>query len=123
MAKVFVDTNYFIGIANRAPEVDSKILDQYQGYISALSCHILFYVNKIKVPNTQMNSFIEDFNIVYLEEKILAKAFVGPTDDLEDNIQLHSAIEAECDFFLTADKRLLKMKFFGKAKIVSKLSA
>lgn len=43
----------------------------------------------------------------------------GPTKDLEDNIQLHSAAEAESDIFLTADKKLVDMKFFGKTQIIS----
>ena len=43
----------------------------------------------------------------------------GPTKDLEDNIQLHSAAKTEADFFLTNDKKLLKMKFFGKMRIVT----
>lgn len=37
--------------------------------------------------------------------------------------QLHSAAEAECDYFLTSDKKLLAMKFFGKTRIVSTLGS
>ncbi len=117
MAKVFLDTNYFIGLANRAPEVETDILNEQKGFISALSCHILFYVNKIDVPDTKMNSFISDFNLINLSQDILDKALVGPTKDLEDNIQLHSAIKADCDVFLTNDAKLLKLKFFGKTEI------
>ena len=122
MAKVFLDANYFIGLANRAPEVDTQILDKHEGFISTLSCHILFYINKINVPDTKMNSFIKDFNLIDLDQDILDKALVGPTKDLEDSIQLHSATEAECDFFLTSDTKLLTLKFFGKARIVSTLT-
>jgi len=121
MAKVFVDTNYLIGLANRTPEIDSDILDRHQAFVSPLSCHILFYVNKIYVPDPGMYSFISDFNLINLDQKILDKALQGPTADLEDNIQLHSAVEAECDYFLTQDKKLLAMKFFGKVTLVSKL--
>ena len=119
MAKVFLDTNYFIGLANRAPEVETEILDEQKGFISVLSCHILFYVNKITVPDVKMNSFISDFNLINLSQDILDKALVGPTKDLEDNIQLLSAAKADCDFFLTNDSKLLKMKFFGKTEIKS----
>lgn len=121
MAKVFLDTNYFIGLVNRAPEVDTEILDKHQGFISTLSCHILFYVNKIHVPDKKTNSFIDDFNLVELSQDILNKALFNPTEDLEDNIQLHSAAQSDCDIFLTADKKLLKLKFFGKVKIVSSI--
>ena len=118
MATVFLDTNYFIGLANRAPEVNTEILDEQKGFVSILSCHILFYVNKINVPDTKMNSFIDDFNLIDLSQDILDKALVGPTADLEDNIQLHSAAEADCDVFITKDKKLLNLKFFGKTKII-----
>lgn len=117
MAKVFIDTNYFIGLANRAPEIDAENLDTHESFVSVLSCHILFYVNKIKVPNANTNSFIEDFNLIPLNQELLNKSLTGPTIDLEDNIQLHSAAEADCDYFLTNDSKLLKMKFFGKVQI------
>jgi predicted nucleic acid-binding protein len=123
MAKVFLDTNYFIGLANRTPQTDTKILNQQQGFISILSCHILFYVNKIKVPDKKSSSFIDDFNLIDLSRNILAKALEGPTPDLEDNIQLHSAASADCDIFLTSDKRLLNLKFFGKVQIVSRINS
>lgn len=122
MAKIFLDTNYFIGLANRAPEVNAEALDEQIGYVSILSCHILFYVNKISVPDAKMNSFINDFNLIGLNQGILDKALEGPTTDLEDNIQLHSAAEAECDIFLTSDQKLLRLKFFGKTVIQSSLS-
>jgi predicted nucleic acid-binding protein len=118
MAKVFVDTNCVIGLANRNSGIDPQFLDMHEGFISILSCHILFYVNKIRIPNLPINDFIETFNIVSLEEKILQYALIGPTDDLEDNIQLHSATKADADFFVTFDKKLLEMKFFGKTQII-----
>ena len=122
MAKVFLDANYFIGLVNRTPETEVNILDDQRGYISALSCHILCYVNKIKIPDKKIQSFAQDFFIISLSDLIIQNAFDGPTIDLEDNIQLHSAAEAECDYFLTSDEKLLKMKFFGKTKIVHSLS-
>ena len=119
MARVFLDANYFIGLANRAPEVDTELLDEHQGFVSILSCHILFYVNKINVPDDKMNSFISDFNLIDLTQDILSKALTSPTSDLEDNIQLHSAASAQCDFFLTGDKKLQNLKYFGKTRILS----
>ena len=121
MARVFLDTNYFIGLANRAPEVSVDLLDEHKGFISILSCHILFYVNKIRVPSAKVNSFINDFNLIDLTQHILGKALEGPTVDLEDNVQLHSAAETECQLFLTVDRKLLDLKFFGKMQIVNKI--
>lgn len=56
-------------------------------------------------------------NVIPFSEDVLKKSLNGPTSDFEDNVQLHSAAEAECDYFLTNDEKLLKMKFFGKTEI------
>ena len=118
MAKVFLDANYFIGLVNRAKETQTDVVDNHVCCVSILSCHILCYVNKTKIPDKALDSFLDDFIIVDLKEEILQKALHGPTSDLEDNLQLHSAAEAECDYFLTNDRKLLGMKFFGKTRIV-----
>lgn len=121
MAKVFLDTNYFIDAIHRAPE--KEILKRLEGsivYLSILSFHIYCYIFKIKIPNKKVALQKEKFQLVDFSFDILDKALNGPTSDLEDNIQLHSAAEAECDTFLTDDRKLLNMKFFGKTKIANK---
>lgn len=120
MARIFLDTNIYIDITKRAQE-KWKSLGGNLLFISPLSTHILFYARKLKVPDADINKLQEQFGIVPLTKYILDKALVGPTKDLEDNIQLHSAAEADCDIFLTADQQLLKMKFFGKTEIKPQL--
>lgn len=118
MAKVFLDSNYFIDAVHRSPE--KKILDGLKDnivYVSTLSVHIYCYIYKIKTPNRSLFLQIDKFQLIDFNEKICSKALLGPTRDFEDNIQLHSAAEAECDIFLTEDRKLLDMKFFGKLKI------
>lgn len=120
MAKVFLDTNYFIDAIHRRPE--KEILDSLENhiaYISPLSLHIYCYVFKIKVPDKRVLAQIEKFQVVEFSEDIAVRSLMGPTSDFEDNVQLHSCAEALCDVFLTADKDLLKMKFFGKTHIIS----
>lgn len=122
MAKVFLDTNIYIDVAQR----DKDKMISLKGnllYISPLSVHILFYAYKFKVTEKQASELLEKFGIVYFTKEILEKAFEGPTKDLEDNIQLHSAAEEDCDIFLTTDKKLLQMKFFGKTKIASTMTS
>lgn len=119
MAKVFLDTNYFIDAIARKPEI--KILDflkDYVVYISTLSFHIYCYTYKIKMPDKKVLAQRGKFQLTDFSDAILDRALNGPTGDLEDNVQLHSAAEAECDLFLTNDKRLLGLKFFGKARII-----
>jgi len=120
MERVFLDTNIYIDVVKRAKE-KWKHLRSDLLFISPLSTHILFYTYKLKVPNPEVDELHEQFSAVPLSKYIINKALEGPTKDLEDNIQLHSAAEAECDFFLTEDKKLLNMKFFGKVRIVPKL--
>lgn len=120
MARVFLDTNIYIDATKRAKN-KWEMLNKHLLFISPLSTHILFYARKLKVPDQEIDELQEQFGIVPLTPEILNKALQGPTSDLEDNIQLHSAIESECDIFLTNDKELLKMRFFGKTKLVSDL--
>jgi predicted nucleic acid-binding protein len=121
MAKVFLDANFYIDAVHRRPEVSKQFLDQ-EIYFSPLSTHILFYALKLKVPHLKIEKMSRKFKAIKLNWEILEKALAGPTSDLEDNIQLHSASDADCDYFLTNDKNILKMKFFGKARILSSLS-
>lgn len=59
--------------------------------------------------------------MVDFSNDILELALNRPTTDLEDNVQLHSAVQADCDFFLTEDNTLLALKFFGKLQISKQL--
>lgn len=121
MARVFLDTNWYIDIAKRDKE-KLIIVEENLLFISPLSTHILFYSQKLSVPDEDIIELQKQLGIVPLTEFILEKALVGPTQDYEDNIQLHSATEADCDIFLTNDKQLLGMKFFGKTQILPELS-
>lgn len=120
MARVFLDTNLYIDVVKRAKE-KWQLLRGHLLFVSPLSTHILFYSYRLKVPDQEVDELQEKLGIVPLTEFILAKALESPTNDLEDNIQLHSAAEADCDIFLTSDQKLLKMKFFGKTKILSSM--
>jgi len=120
MARVFLDTNIYIDATKRKRVIIDPLRSELL-FISALSTHILFYSYHLVVPDRSIDEVQNQLGVVAFTEEILVKALVGPTKDLEDNIQLHSAAEAECDYFLTSDKKLLAMKFFGKARIVDTL--
>lgn len=120
MASIFLDTNVFFDIIIR----DRKKASLFEGnmlYISPLSYHIYCYSEGIKIPDKYLGLTIKNFEFVALSKDLLKKAMEGPTQDLEDNIQLHSALMADCDYFLTSDRRLLNLKFYKKTKIVSKI--
>jgi predicted nucleic acid-binding protein len=120
MAKIFLDTNYFIDALHRTPE--KEILESLENniiYISPLSVHIYCYIFKINTQKKSVIAQIEKFQLVDFSNDVVLRALQGPTSDFEDNVQLHSAANSECDLFLTEDKKLLKMKFFGKVKIAN----
>lgn len=120
MAKIFLDTNIFIDAIHRAPE--KQIIETLEGCVvcaSTLSFHIYCYVFKIGIPNKTVALQKEKFTVIDLSGSILDRSLEGPTNDLEDNIQLHSAAEAGCEYFLTNDSKLLAMKFFGRAKLLA----
>lgn len=120
MAKIFLDTNVFIDALHRKPQQQtSEVLEGHSPYISTLSVHIYCYIFKIKLPNASVAAQIGNFLIEDFSESILDRALEGPTTDFEDNVQLHSSAEADCDFFVTRDEKLLQMKFFGKMQIIN----
>lgn len=124
MARVYLDTNYFIDSVHRRPE--KEVLESLENnvvFISPLSIYIYCYTFKIKVPDGKVIAQKGKFQIVEFSEEVVDMALQGPTGDFEDNVQLHSAAAAECDLFLTSDKKLLNMKFFGKTRIVQEIQS
>ena len=121
MAKVYLDANIIVDIIEERKTVTIKDFEIHDLYASPLSIHILTYLYKYKMPNKKLAGFIDEFIFIPFDDVILYKAVLGPTTDFEDNAQLHSAAEADCDIFLTNDEKLLKMKFFGKTRINSNL--
>lgn len=119
MAKVFLDANVFIDLVEKRKPLDRKKLYVHSLYLSPLSVHILTYLYKYKVPDERLANIDIFFHLIPFGLELTIKALGGPTADFEDNIHLHSAAEAECDFFLTADAKLLALKFFGKTRISS----
>lgn len=117
MAKIFLDTNIYIDIIKKRTDLELEDFQGHELFISPLSVHILAYLFKYKIPNHELDVNRELFNIVPFNTKIVEDALVGPTNDFEDNVQLHSAAKADCDLFLTNDKKIKDLKFFGKVKI------
>ena len=121
MENIFVDVNVLMDILGDRKFGFEEILDKKTITVSALSFHILMYIMKLKVPNSKLNKYRKSCLIVALNKKVIKDAMIGPSVDFEDNVQLHSAVVGNCDYFLTLDKKLLKMKYFGKMKIGDKL--
>ena len=117
MAKVFLDANIFIDLLEGRGKILEKKLDKSILFVSTLSIEIWSYVYKHSIPDEKCLEFFNTFNFVDYTSSIAKKSFSGPTADFEDNIQLHSASESGCDVFITNDKKLLQIGYFGKVRI------
>lgn len=117
MGRIFLDANIVIDFLERKEKETRRQLKLHTLFITPLSIHVLLYVMKQKIPYSKLEEIKQHFGVVELNESIMYSALAGPTNDFEDNVQLHSAAEAECDVFLTSDKKLQDMKFFGKTQI------
>ncbi len=123
MARVFFDANYFVDIVENRKKISWEDFVGHNLYISPLSVHILAYLYKYIMPRADLQDTLDEYVIfVPLDEALVQNALLGPTGDFEDNVQLHSAANAECDIFLTSDKKLLNLRFFGKTKVLESLS-
>ena len=120
MANIFLDANYWIDAIYRKTTA-LPATTQNTLYISPLSVQIFCYSYKISVPNTWINEVLNEVRIVDLRRNIFNKALLGPTSDLEDNIQLHSAVAADCDLFLTHVKKLVSLSYFGRMRIAEQI--
>ena len=114
MKKVYLDTNILIDILlDRDLEYISinkiaPFLKQSQVYMSTLSVHITYYILKIK-PNTSMHkrsmALINRINLVPLSQEIINQSLKNFSIDFEDTLQYYSALDQNCDYILTRDKR------------------
>ena len=117
MENLFLDANVICDIFARDKYHLLKKFANDKIYISALSLHILCYAGKIVMPDEEMLRKFDKMNIVDLSSQIAERAFLGPTKDYEDNIQLHSCAICLADIFYTSDKGLLKLGYFGSTQI------
>ncbi|MBI2600984.1 hypothetical protein HYW42_03445 [Candidatus Daviesbacteria bacterium] len=117
MARVFLDTNIFIDLVEQRRSAVEENLENHDLFLSPLSIHILLYVTKKKIPYDRLTNIVARFHLISFDGDTAYRALEGPTADFEDNVQLLSGSTAECDAFLTADEKLLKLKFFGKMEI------
>lgn len=117
MEKIFLDTNTFIDITERRDPMLENSLLNCGLYVSVISIGIWAYIYKRDVPGLNFDRLFNAFNVVDGTSIEAVKSSQGPTNDFEDNMQLHAAVESECSVFLTKDAKLLKLGYFGKVRI------
>lgn len=119
--RIFLDANTFLDVVEMRDEKLAGLLANQNLFIAEYSLQVLTYIYKYKVPNENLNLITSRFNLAFSDSEIVNRALLGPTDDYEDNIQLHLAVSSDCDLFLTKDKTLLKMGYFGRMKVSDKV--
>ncbi|MDP4011608.1 MAG: hypothetical protein Q8P72_05290 [Candidatus Roizmanbacteria bacterium] len=117
MADLYLDSNVFIDIQEGRKKISLDIFDNSTVYLAPLSLHMYFYIYKKKIPYDLFKELQELVILVDFTSEIAFKSLEGPTKDFEDNVQLHSAIDADCDIFYTRDGGLLKMGYFDNLEI------
>ncbi|HNQ16708.1 MAG TPA: hypothetical protein PKJ26_00830 [Candidatus Woesebacteria bacterium] len=108
MAKLFLDANCLIDLIENRDETLAQQLTGHQLVISALSIHILCYVGKHTMPSNLLDQALSYFTTVSMNQEIATKSLQGPTPDFEDNVQLHSALFSQCEYFVSRDTKLLQ---------------
>lgn len=122
MAKIFLDANFFIELVESRKEINLELFKGHQLFTSVLSVHIFCYVYKKRIPAKKLSKLVSYFNIITSDAVVVQKSLIGPTNDFEDNLQLHSAAKEDCEYFLTNDKQILKLGFFGKVRISKEMN-
>lgn len=119
MGKIFLDVNVLIDVFLQRDKHSARALESHRLCTSALSFHIMAYVAKLKLPNAYLTTALSYLEVLPLDRAILRESMQGPTQDLEDNIQITSAVRAECMQFVTRDKRLLALRRIGSMQFVA----
>ena len=118
MPKIFLDACIFIDIISNRQAFDLTALEGNRPAISALTIHIAHYVAKATCPDQAIINLASKLIITSIPLSLAHRAMFDPTTDYEDNLQLLSALEAQCDLFITDDKTLLKLKKIKGLQII-----
>ena len=111
--KIFVDTNVFLDIVLRRGDYDDSLAifkavknRVYEGVVADISLANIAYISrKVDVDIRAYLSAIEQsFSVQGAGNTIIQDALLLANDDIEDNIQYHIALYAECDCIVSNDK-------------------
>lgn len=114
MKRIFLDTNIFADLVGERTQFKSGIeelisMEDFPTlYISALSIPITLYSLKIKAETPEFYRFSEIsswLEILPLTGTLIRDALKCESPDYEDTLQYLTAIENNCDYLLTRDKK------------------
>jgi predicted nucleic acid-binding protein len=110
---IFLDVNVFIDVlsAREGYEAGASIIESISegkesGCLSALTIPIVWYVmGESKESIKDIKALIKHFKIIPLNSQMIEVSFASEMNDLEDAIQLNSAIRGKCDTLITRNKK------------------
>jgi predicted nucleic acid-binding protein len=117
MHKLFIDVNIVLDIALMrephflpAQKLFSRIeSNKASGFISALSCAIVYYFIEKEIGHRKAVVYIEDLlkllHVVEVNKNILEKALSAGLPDFEDSIQAACAAGCGADYVVTRNLR------------------
>lgn len=123
MHKIVVDTNVFISgfLFGGNPR---KIIDSWinKKYIFCLSPQLKAEIinklkNKFLLSNRALQTIEEALDVN--TEKYIPKKKLSICKDPQDNFLLELSDEAKADYLISGDKLVLKLRHYGKTKIIS----
>ena len=79
MARIYLDTTYFIDIIEQRKSIKIEQFLSHTLFLSPLSIHIYVYLYKQKMPNKNLKKLLGYFNIVAIDEKITIEDLKLPT--------------------------------------------
>jgi len=115
--RIFLDTNVFLDcLLAREPSwrFAAKILDmaaknEVSAFTSSVSfCNIAYILNKLEKARIVENDLQFLLNIVQIvpnTAQMLGQALIEPLPDYEDSLQYVSALKAQCNYLITANKK------------------
>ena len=117
--KVFFDINVILdftlqrGSFNEIDNVINKIENGYQkGYITSATLHTLSYFltkeyGQKKTKEILLN-LLSIFSVIDASQDVIKNALHANFNDIEDALQVYTALSFKMDFFITSDKKLKK---------------
>nr|AGS51760.1 hypothetical protein [uncultured bacterium contig00046] len=115
--KIFLDTNVFLDcFLMREPhwKASAKILNmaahrRITAYTSSVSfCNINYILNRLektRIVEKDLEFLLNIIKIVPVNAQMLGQALFEALPDYEDSVQYISALKAECNFLITANKQ------------------
>ncbi|HQA99073.1 MAG TPA: PIN domain-containing protein [Candidatus Dojkabacteria bacterium] len=134
MKRIFLDANIIIDLIEGRQLEDSganKLKEKFPNaeiYISSLSVHIVFHILRIKAKSKTHKKVLEFFDfvdILSLTSQTILHASKTRYSDFEDTLQYLMALNADCNYILTRDKKdfeKIKKVIPSKIKIVTNIS-